>query len=154
MESVIEIIRSIRNARAEHKVTANKWIEVRVYADKLQSHIAAKSDTIETLARAKPLAVLSRRQRSAKEDKALVLVLKEAEVVLPWAGMVDVTVEKLRLENEISVLEQEIGRLEQQLRDSSFTSKAPAAIVDKERDKLQGYKDKLLRLKQELTQLI
>jgi valyl-tRNA synthetase len=153
MESVIEIIRSIRNARAEHKVAAGKWIEARVYADKLQLAIASKSEVIETLAKARPLAVLSRSQRQAKEEKALVLVLKEAEVVLPWAGMVDVAAEKGRLEGEISVVEREIERLGQRLKDSAFVSRAPAAVVDKERDKLRGYKDKLLRLRQELSQL-
>jgi valyl-tRNA synthetase len=153
MESVIEIIRSIRNARAEHKVAAGKWIEARVYADKLQPAIASKSEAIETLAKARPLAVLSRHQRSATDEKALILVLKEAEVVLPWAGMVDVAAEGRRLEGEISTLDKEISRLEQRLKDAAFVSKAPAAVVDKERDKLQGYKDKLLRLKQELAQL-
>ena len=153
MESVIEIIRSIRNARAEHKVAAGKWIEACVYADKLQPAIALKSEAIETLAKARPLAVLSRHQRRAKEEKALVLVLKEAEVVLPWAGMVDVVAERRRLEEETSTVDKEISRLEQRLKDAAFVSKAPAAVVDKERDKLQGYKDKLLRLKQELAQL-
>ena len=153
MDSVVEIIRSIRNARAEHKVAAGKWIEARVYADELRSDIAAKSDMIEILAKAKPLAVLGRHQRSAKEDKALVLVLKEAEVVLPWAGMVDVAAEKRRLEGEISTRDREIERLEQRLRDAAFISKAPAAVVDKERGKLQAGKDKLVRLRQELKQL-
>jgi valyl-tRNA synthetase len=153
MESVIEIIRSIRNARAEHKVAAGKWIEARVYADKLQPAIASKSEAIEALAKARPLAVLSRNQRRAKEEKALVLVLKEAEVVLPWAGMVDVAAEKRRMEEEISTVEKEIDRLEQRLKDAAFVSKAPAAVVDKERGKLQAGKDKLLRLKQELAQL-
>jgi len=57
------------------------------------------------------------------------------------------------LEGEISSIEKGIDRLEQRLKDTAFVSKAPAAVVDKERDKLQGYKDKLLRLKQELAQL-
>ena len=153
MESVIEIIRSIRNARAEHKVAAGKWIEARVYADKLQTAISSQSEAIKTLAKARPLAVLGRNQRRAKDEKALVLVLKEAEVVLPWAGMVDLAAERKRLEGEISGVEKEIDRLEQRLKDAAFVAKAPAAVVDKERGKLQGFKDKLLRLKQELAQL-
>ncbi len=153
MESVIEIIRSIRNARAEHKVAASKWIEARVYADKLQTAISSQSEAIETLAKARPLAVLGRNQRRAKDEKALVLVLEEAEVVLPWAGMVDLAAERQRLEGEISTVEKEIDRLEQRLKDAAFVAKAPAAVVDKERGKLQGFKDKLLRLKQELAQL-
>jgi len=153
MDSVIEIIRSIRNARAEHKVAAAKWIEAQVYADNLVSAIASQSGVIEILARARPLAVLSREQRQAKGEKALVLVLKEAEVVLPWAGMVDLAAEKQRLEREISTNQKEIARLEQRLRDIAFTSKAPAAVVEKERSKLQACEDKLLRLRQELSQL-
>jgi len=153
MESVIEIIRSIRNARAEHKVAAGKWIEARVYTDKLQSEISSKSEVVEILAKARPLNVLNRQQRQVKDEKALVLVLKEAEVVLPWAGMIDVAAEAQRLKNEIGVLEKEIDKLERRLKDSAFISKAPSAVVDKERDKLEGFRDKLLRIKQELDQL-
>jgi valyl-tRNA synthetase len=153
MDTVIEIIRSIRNARAEHKVAAGKWIEARVYTDKFQSDVAAKSDAIETLAKARPLAVFCRTERQAKEEKALVLVLKEAEVVLPWAGMVDVAAERDRLQGEIGTIAHQIDRLEKRLKDKAFVAKAPAAVVDKEREKLQGFKDKLLRLKQELKQL-
>jgi valyl-tRNA synthetase len=153
MDTVIEIIRSIRNSRAEHRVEAGKWIEARVYTDRLQSAISEKSDAIETLAKARPLAILNRTQRQVKEENALVLVLKEAEVVLPWAGMVDMVAERDRLEGEIGTLGNQIERLEQRLKDKAFVAKAPAAVVDKEREKLQSFKDKLLRLKQELTQL-
>jgi valyl-tRNA synthetase len=153
MDSVIEIIRSIRNARAEHRVAASKWIEALVYADKFQMEIAAKSGAIETLAKARPLSVLGRSQRRANVEKALVLVLKEAEVVLPWAGMVDLAAERQRLEGEITAIGREIDRLEQRLKDKAFVAKAPAAVVDKERSKLQTFKDKLLRLKQELGQI-
>jgi valyl-tRNA synthetase len=153
MDTVIEVIRSIRNARAEHRVEAGKWIEARVYTAEFKADIALQSEAIETLAKARPLVISSRTERQAKEEKALVLVLREAEVVLPWAGMVDVAAERGRLEDEISNLGNQIDRLEQRLKDKAFLSKAPAAVVDKERGKLQGYKDKLLRLKQELTQL-
>jgi valyl-tRNA synthetase len=153
MESVIEIIRSIRNARAEHRVAASKWIEARVYAEELQIPISSQSEAIETLAKARPLDILGRNQRRAKDEKALVLVLKEAEVVLPWAGMVDLTTERQRLQGEVSAVENEIERLEQRLKDKAFVTKAPAAVVDKERGKLQLFKDKLVRLRQELTQL-
>jgi valyl-tRNA synthetase len=153
MESVIEIIRSIRNARAEHRVAASKWIEARVYAEELQIPISSQSEAIETLAKARPLDILGRNQRRAKDEKALVLVLKEAEVVLPWAGMVDLATERQRLQGEVSAVENEIERLEQRLKDKAFVTKAPAAVVDKERGKLQLFKDKLVRLRQELTQL-
>jgi valyl-tRNA synthetase len=57
------------------------------------------------------------------------------------------------LQGEVSAVENEIERLEQRLKDKAFVTKAPAAVVDKERGKLQAFKDKLVRLRQELTQL-
>jgi len=97
--------------------------------------------------------VLDRRQRQTGNEKALVIVLEESEVVLPWADMVDVAAEKLRLGKEIDILKREIDRLDQRLKDSAFVTKAPAAVVEKETQKLHSYRDKLSRLEQELSQL-
>ena len=153
MGSVIEIVHSIRNARAERKVPAAKWVEASIYASKLQPAIASQSGVIENLAKARPLTVLSRAQRQAEKEKALVLVLKESDVVLPWAGLVDVASEKRRLEGEVSTLQKDIDRLEQRLKDAGFVSKAPPAVIEKEWIRLQNSKSRLVRLSQELAQL-
>ncbi len=153
MSSLIEIIRSIRNARAQYKVAASKWIEAHVYANELTADIASQSRAIETLAKTRPLTISSRDLRQTKGEKALVIVLKESEVVLPWADIVDLVAERKRLEKEISVNRGEIDRLEQRLKDTAFVSRAPAAVVDKERARLESHKDKLSRLEQELDQL-
>ncbi len=67
--------------------------------------------------------------------------------------MVDLEAERKRLEKEIEQNQAEIARLEARLKDRTFLTKAPAAIVAKERDKLGVVKDKLERLKQQLTRL-
>ena len=153
MNAIIEIVRSIRNARAEYKVPQSKWIEAHIYTDSLSQAAAEQSAAIETLAKARPLSIMRRNERPAETEKVLAIVLAESEVVLPWSDMVDVEAEKARLEKEISVLEREIGRLDGRLKDEAFTTKAPAHVVEKERGKVASYKDKLQRLKQELTQL-
>lgn len=152
MGAVIEVIRAIRNARAEHKVAAGKWIEARIYTDELKSAIVSQSAAIEMLARARPVVVLRREERQRGGEKGLVMVLKEAEVVLPWEGMVDMVAERQRLEKEMVLVRNEISQLEQRLKDEQFLSKAPAAVVEKERQKLVGHQDRLERLKQELEQ--
>ncbi len=153
MDSVIEIVRSIRNARAERKVEASKWIEAHIYADELTSAITAQSAAIETLARVRPLIVRERQQRKTAEENVLVIVLKESEVVLPLSGMVDLVAERQRLEKESDIIKREIDRLEQRLKDAAFIAKAPEAVVEKERGRLSAYRDKLQRLEQELGQL-
>jgi valyl-tRNA synthetase len=66
---------------------------------------------------------------------------------------VDLAAEQQRLEKEISIMQREIGKLEQRLQDTAFTAKAPAQIVDKEKERLQSYRDKLSRLTSEMEQL-
>jgi valyl-tRNA synthetase len=153
MSAIIEIVRSIRNARTEHKVKSNEWIEARVYAAELLSDIASQAKAIETLARARPLAILSRQERKPDEEKAIVLVLREAEVVLPWAGMADQLAAKKHLARERDATQARIAQIDARLRDNTFVAKAPPHIIEREKQKLSGLEDKLKRLKLELAQL-
>ncbi|MCJ7792283.1 MAG: class I tRNA ligase family protein, partial [Dehalococcoidia bacterium] len=153
MDSVIEIIRSIRNVRAQYKVNPSKGIEARVYTGELLSSLIAQANIIETLAKVRPLTMLSRQKRKTGKEKDLVLVLKEAEVVVPLAGMVDRLAEEQRLVKESGEIKERIAQLDARLRDKAFLSKAPAQVIEKEKQKLALLEDKLKRLNQELSQL-
>jgi valyl-tRNA synthetase len=147
MESVIDIIRSIRNARAQYKVESTRWVEAQIYGGELTPAIVPYSQAIQTLARAKPITFLDKRQESSLTENALVLVLKETEVVIPMESMIDLEAERKRLQKEIEQSQAEVAQLEARLKDEAFLTKAPAAVVDKERQKLAAVKDKLERLK-------
>jgi valyl-tRNA synthetase len=153
MDSVIEIVRSIRNVRAQYKVKPSKWIAARVYTGGLLSKLSAEANMIETLAKARPVTILGRQKRESTKDKELVLVLKEAEVVVPLAGMVDRLAEEQRLIRESEEIKGRITQLEARLRGEAFLEKAPAQVVEKEKQKLAMLEDKLRRLHQELSQL-
>jgi valyl-tRNA synthetase len=153
MDSVIEVVRSIRNVRAQYKVKPSKWIEARVYTGELLSSLTAEASMVETLAKVRPLTILRRQKRGPVKDKDLVLVLTEAEVVVPLAGMVDRLAEEQRLVKESEEIKGIVAQLETRLRDNAFLSKAPAQVVEKEREKLALLEDKLKRLSQELSQL-
>jgi valyl-tRNA synthetase len=153
MDSVIEIVRSIRNVRAQYKVKPSKWIEARVYTGGLLSSLSAEANMIETLAKVRPLTILGRQKRESTKNRDLVLVLKEAEVVVPLAGMVDRLAEEQRLVKESEEIKGRIAQIDSRLRDKAFLSKAPAQVVEKEKEKLAMFEDKLKRLHQELSQL-
>jgi len=153
MDSLIEIVRSIRNVRAQYKVKPSKWIEARVYTGELLSSLVPQTGMIEILAKARPLTILDRRKRESTKTKDLVLVLKEAEVVVPLAGMVDRLAEEQRLIKESEEIKERMAQLEARLKDRAFLSKAPAQIVEKEKQRLSMLEDKLKRLNQELSQL-
>ncbi len=151
METIIEIVRSIRNVRAQYKVESTRQIEAQIYAGHLRSAIIPYSRTIQTLAKARPV-ILGQRQGQTDKN-ALVLVLKETELVIQMESMVDLQAEQQRLNKEIEQFQAEVTRLEARLKDKAFLTKAPTAVVDKERTKLAARKDKLERLKQHLNQL-
>ncbi len=151
MEAIVEIIRSIRNTRAQYNVESSRWVEAQIYGGKLATSIAPYSQAIETLARAKPVTFMAHRVERSADDNSVVLVLKDTEVVIPMSSMVDITAERQRLQKEIAQDEAEVERLEARISNSEFLAKAPAAVVEKERDRLAVVRDKLARLKQQLA---
>ncbi len=153
MECIIEIIHAIRNARAQYKVESTRWIEAQIYADKFTSAIIPYSETIQNLARARPVTFLDKRRENLSGENALTLVLKQAEVVIPMESMLNLEAERNRLEKEIEQSQAEVTRLEARLKDNAFLTKAPAIVVDKERQKLYALTDKLKRLKQQTLKL-
>ena len=149
--AIIEIIRSIRNARAQYNVAPARQIDAQIYTTKLKTAIAAYTQAIEILAKATVVVIDKKEEQTVKN--ALVLVLEQAEVVIPMESMVDLEAEQHRLQKEIGQIQAEVSRLETMLSDRAFLNKAPAAVVDKERTKLIVRQDNLKRLKGHLDQL-
>ncbi|MFB0559569.1 MAG: valine--tRNA ligase [Dehalococcoidales bacterium] len=154
MEPVIEIIHSIRNARAQYNVESTRWIEAQIYGGRLTPAITPYSQAIQTLARARPVTFLDSRREGPPSENALVLVLKDTEVTIPMESMVNLEAERKRIQEEIEKSQTEIAQLEKRLKDRQFLTKAPAAIVEKEQSKLATRKDKLERLKQQLVSFL
>jgi len=150
IEAIIEIIRSIRNVRAQYRVETSRWVEAQIYADRLASGITRYAGAIQSLARVSPVTFVDSRPEASASDNALVLVLKEAEVVIPMASMFDLEAEKKRIQKEIEQNQAQVTRLETRLKDKAFLAKAPAAVIEKERQKLHTLTDKLERLKQQI----
>jgi valyl-tRNA synthetase len=151
MAIVIDIVRAIRNTRAELHVEPAKWIEAIIAASDLKPAIKAQAQAVEILARARPLTIIDTAQQ--RPDKAKTIVLNGAEVILPMAGMIDMDAERTRLQKEIAGCEGEIARLGGRLADEKFTSKAPSHVVEREREKLTALKDKLATLNERILEL-
>jgi valyl-tRNA synthetase len=94
-----------------------------------------------------------RRKESPRGDNTLVMVLRDAEVAVPMESVIDLKAERKRLGDEIARVEADLARLEERLGDRDFLAKAPAAVIDKERDKLASRKDRLEKLREQLSKL-
>jgi valyl-tRNA synthetase len=146
IDAVIEVIHAIRNARAQHKVAAARCIEAAVYTGGLTAAITPYGEAIQALAKVKPLAFRTGKRPAGAGKNELVLVLGEAEVVIPMATMVDMEAEGTRRQEEIADVKAEVARLEARLNDKAFTAKAPSSVVEGFRSRLAAQIERLKRL--------
>ncbi|MEP7135984.1 MAG: valine--tRNA ligase [Chloroflexota bacterium] len=144
-----EIVRSIRNLRAEKNVAPSKRIAANISAGAKTALLKAQANVIASLAGLSEAELSITETLQEKPKDAAALVVGSVEIYLPLAGMVDLSNEKARLEKELKEAESHIQRLENLL-GSDFANKAPAALVQKERDKLAGYKDTAEKIKAQL----
>ena len=75
------------------------------------------------------------------EGKTVSAVTEIAQIYVPLGELVDIEKEKARLSAEIERIDAEIARAEGKLNNESFVSKAPAKLVDAEKEKLAKYQD-------------
>ena len=150
VETVIDITRALRNIRAENKVESTKWIAAEIYSGKMTAAITPYAAAIQSLAKVKPLEFKDGRVTGAQGEKFAVAVLKEADVIVPMASMIDLAVEREKILKEIAQIDADIIRLDARLKDAAFLSKAPAAVVAKEQERLIERKERATRLRQQV----
>jgi valyl-tRNA synthetase len=148
-EQVQEIVRSIRNLRAEKVVSPSKRIAATIAAGAKAELLKEQSKVIASLAGLNESELRIVPSLTDKPGDAVALVVGTIEVYLPLAGMVDLSEEKARLEKELREAESHIQRLEKLLA-GDFANKAPAHLVTKERDKLAGYKETAEKIQAQL----
>jgi len=151
-EAVMEVVRAIRNLRAEGGVEPKRYVEAYVAADDHRHALLACRPAIEVLARARPLHILADAGELPQEEAATA-VLKHSRVALPLRGLYDPDVERRRLRREVGEAEAEIARLEAKLANPQFRQKAPAAVVAREEEKLTQARERLQALRERLAGL-
>ncbi len=108
---------------------------------------------ITNLARLESLDIVAAGSEPATTAKAATAVVKGGTVFVPYAGLIDVKAEKERLTKEIEKVRANASRVEGKLGNKSFTDKAPADIVAKERAKLEEAQEALGKLEEALKKM-
>lgn len=146
---VQEVVRTIRNARTEKKVTPGKRIAAIIAASDFTAVFKDQRKTLVSLAHLDDSQLTLTDRLETAPEGALALLVAGVEVYLPLAGMVDADVEHARLEKELMEAESQIARL-QGLLGSDFARKAPPALVEKERAKLAAFEETAAKIKSQL----
>ncbi len=144
-----EIIRTIRNLRAEKKVSPAKRIPAAISAGTKTAFLKEQAGVICALAGLDPAGVTVQDSLAARPEQAAVLVAGPVEIHVPLTGMLDMEGERTRMEKELGDMRAQIDRLEKLL-GSDFAHKAPPAVVQKERERLEAFKETAEKLKSQL----
>ena len=153
MALVMEAIRAIRNARAEYEVTPGRRITAMIAAGSHYDTFASQHDVLTRLARIDPEHLVIAATMPIKMEKVVSLVVGNVEIYLPLAGMVDLDAERERLGKDLAQVEEQIARAKGLLANEGFTGKAPAHIVERERDKLVDLEEQAIKLRGQLDSL-
>ena len=142
MNVMMDGIKGIRNLRAEMNVPMGKRSEVILVpaTDELKGILETHGDYFHTLGWAEKVTVLS--PDAPKPENATVTVVNGLEVYLLLKDLIDADKEKERIAKEQATVLKEIARLEGKLNNQGFLAKAPEAVVAKEKEKLEEYKQK------------
>lgn len=140
MNSVMNIIRNVRNQRAEMNVPPSKKAKLIVRTDR-RDVISSCEAYLMKLAYASEVDIIAPEETEPKNAASCVVDI--GEVYMPLGDLIDVEKETARLSKEKDNLLSEIKRAEGKLSNEKFTSKAPKAVVDEERSKLEKYQEML-----------
>ncbi|MBI1885576.1 MAG: valine--tRNA ligase [Chloroflexi bacterium] len=152
IQVVMDVVRAIRNIRAERRVDASRWVEAYVAADEARPTVEAARPVVETLARVRPLHIVENGRRLPK-DRVATAVLSQGQVAVPLAGLLDVEGERQRLSRQLAEAEAEVRRIEGKLADGQFRRKAPAAVVAREEERLAAARSRREGLSGRLAEL-
>jgi valyl-tRNA synthetase len=148
-ELIQGMVRAIRNLRSEFKLEPNKTIDAILVSENKTDFLQSNKSLLVDLAGLdeNTLKILPGK---TKTEVMTVLVTEDIEVYLDLKASTDSEQDQERLEKELTEAESQIARLEKLLA-SPFAQKAPANVVDAEREKLAGYKSSAEKIRERLN---
>ena len=149
MERIISAIRALRNTRAQMNVPPSRKAKLFIVSDYSDSFNLNTAVFFTRLASASEVLFV----QNYEDSGSLSVVSDGAKMYIPMAEIVDMEKEKARLEKEKANALSEIERVNKKLSNSSFTDKAPAAVVEAERAKLEKYTEMLNNVEEMLAKL-
>ncbi|WP_286952303.1 MULTISPECIES: valine--tRNA ligase [Aminobacterium] len=154
MGTLQEIIRIIRNLRAEARVAPQQKVErviLQTDDDALKALVSANMNMISLLARVERVDIIS--DSDKKPHGCLASVMTNGEISLEVGSLLDIKAEIERLEQELKSVEKDIDKMEKKLANKNFTSKAPQEVVDKERGRLEENRNHHQRIADNISSL-
>ncbi len=152
MEWVQQFILGVRRIKGEMNIPPGKPLPVLLAnaSDQDREWLGRNRHYLDFLARLESVTVLDQGQEAPESATALV---GEMQILIPMAGLIDKEAEIERLEKEIGRIRDNVARIDNKLANANFVERAPAAVVEKEREKLADQRTALEQLEQQLEKI-
>ncbi|WP_193015707.1 valine--tRNA ligase [Proteus sp. FME41] len=155
LEWIKEVIVAVRNIRAEMNISPGKPLDVilRGADDNAKRRVSDNIGFLKAMGRLEDIRPLAEGEEAPLSVTKLV---SGAELLIPMAGFIDKDVELARLDKELEKVENDITTLDSKLSNDGFVSRAPEAVVAKERERLAtclSAKEKLIAQKVSIASL-
>ena len=152
MKLLMDIIRAVRNIRAEVNTPMSKKVPMYIQAkdDATVAVLEANKAYIEKFCNPETLEI---GLACNLEGQTMSAVVTGAEIFLPLAGLINVEEEIARLEKELEKWAKEVKLVSGKLSNERFVSKAPESLVAAEREKLADYEEKYATVEKRLENL-
>lgn len=152
METLKELIRAVRNIRAEVNTPLSKPITLLIHTQdaKIDAFLNENKSYIERFCNPEELVISSDLEAP---ELAMSAILTGATIYLPLADLINVTEEIARLEKELDKWTKEVKRVQGKLSNERFVSNAPAEVVVQEREKEADYLEKQKAVVERIAQL-
>jgi valyl-tRNA synthetase len=146
---LIRLISEIRSVRSEMNVPAGAKVPLVIggASEATRARVAQHEETIRRLAR------LDSIEFAKPPSGAVQIVLDEAVLALPLAGVIDIDAESKRLKREIDKVDSEIKQLDAKLANEKFVSRAPEHVVEEQRERKTEAEAVAAKLEQALKRL-
>lgn len=148
MSFIMEIVRGVRNLRADLGVSPGKAVNAVICANQdVLLKVSKHTDKINHLGKITSLALLKEIEESKKMDFVSTHI-SGLDIYVEVAGLIDVDKEIAKIDNELNSIEKELLRTNGKLNNQAFIAKAPAEIIDKEKRIAQELNEKKTALEE------
>lgn len=152
VDGAIEAIKAIRNQRQTLNLGSKTRQDLIIYSSdrNTRNFLEILKGQFVNLSKSGEISIID---EDKEVEDAVSLIFNDFKIYIPLENLIDYDKERKRLKDEIKKLESEIKRAEGKLNNQGFVSKAPEAVVNEEREKLEKYKDLLVKTQESYKEI-
>lgn len=152
VDGAIEAIKAIRNQRQTLNLGSKTRQDLIIYSsdENTRNFLEILKGQFVNLSKSGEISIIS---EDKEVEDAVSLIFNDFKIYIPLENLIDYDKERKRLKDEIKKLESEIKRADGKLNNQGFVSKAPEAVVNEEREKLEKYKDLLVKTQESYKEI-